>query len=586
MKKGLLLLAALAAAGSVSAKNQAIEDFFTLGISVDGKYIHGSNGNMFVIRSILDGQEWMYDIDHDAGNGNCWTADGMLVGNIDYFTPATWKDGNWTPLQIDNRKETHYLRGVTADGKIICGTMSIPVPEGDVEDYLMAVPCIYELQPDGTYSQPIPLPYPDKDIANRVPQYVTANNISDDGTVIVGQVVDGRGMLIYPIAFFKQADGSWEYELIGQEVVNPLNVTFPEYPGSGPIMPQAETYLTDTEREAYELALEEWDNQGQDYSTWPDPLDFLSGESLEAYDKAMEEFNKVYPVWSAANNKWSAAYSRVLTSGKTFEFNSISLSPDGRYFGLNAQSEAETAGGGDIEVLKQAPKVNSGIQPHDGNGLKKYVPYVFDLKDDSYKEYDTDLVNGVELTGVFNDGTIIGVNEPTPYPQTYLFLKGENQLTPLKDYISGISEETANWMNKNMVYDVNVYDPENDNYQLMEDYMITGIPYATPDLKTIVTTAYAIWTDQGSAYFTHVITPYEPTSVGTIENNAGLDVKMSADGIITLSVPADVEVYGITGAKQYAADDVTSVSTGLSKGIYVIKATTAQGETVTKKVVL
>ncbi len=587
MRKGLLLMAAVLAAGTLSAKNQQIDDFYTLGLSPDGSYIHGSDGVFFLIRNIKTDQEWNYSSDNDAGNGNCWTADGMMVGNLDDFTPAIWKDGKWTPLPVD-ASVTHILRGVTPDGKYICGTMGMPKPSGDVEDYLMSAPCIWERQDDGSYGNPIPLPYPETDITGRVPQYVTANNISDDGNTIIGQVVDGNGFFIYPIAFFKNEDGSWTFQNVQPDVINPQNVTFPAYPGSGPIMPMAESYLSPEEMADYQAAVEEWHDQGSDYASEPDPYDFLSGENLEAYEKALSEYYSLQSKWEPAFIAWWKSYNRLMETGHTFEFNDLFLSPDGRFYGTSAQIAIPNEDEGRVEVFsKKAPaSERDRVLPHDGNGTKKYIPYVFNLNDDTYKAYDTEFINGVELYSVLSDGTVVGVNEPTPYPQTYLFLKGEANPTGLKDYVEGISKETADWMSTHMTHDIEVYDPENDNFQLEENVMITGIPFVTPDLNTIVTTAYAIWTDQGSAYLTYVLTPKDPSSVAALPAAQQLNLTVSKDGIVTLNKSADVEVFALTGSKVFSAENVTEARPSLEKGIYLVKATTEDGETLTRKVAL
>lgn len=580
-------MVAVIAAGSLSAKNQRIENFYTNGISPDGTYIHGSDGAFFLIKNVVTEEEWNYDIDHNGGNGNCWTNDGMMVGNIDDYTPAIWRNGQWTPLALEDPTVTHILRGVTPNGKYICGTRGLPKPTGDVEDYLMSGPVLYERQEDGTYGEPIALPYPEKDITNRIPQYITANNISDDGRTIIGQIVDGNGFLIYPIAFFKEDDGSWTFNLVQQDVVNPQKISFPEFPGSGPIMPMAESFLSPEEKEAYDAAIEEWHEQGSDYESEPDPLDFLGEENLEAYLKAEEEYTKVHDAWQVLYVQWRNAYNRLLSTGHTFEFNDLSLSPNGTYYGANAKVDIETNNNGDIALIgKKAILKSNGVDTHDGNGDKKYIPFVFNLKDDTYKEYDTEFINGVELKVVTDDATIVGVNEPSPYPQAYLFLKGENKLTDLKSYISTISKETADWMAVNMTHDIDVYDPENDNYQLVEDYMITGIPYATPDLKTFVTTAYAIWTAEGSPYLTYVLTPDSPGAVKSVTSISDLVVKTDATGTIYISRPADIEIYDTAGVNVFKAKKITTANPSLDKGIYLIKVVSENGASVTSKIAL
>lgn len=587
MKKGLLLLSAALATGalSLSAKNGVIDNFYTMKLSPDGTYLFGYNDSEALIRNLKTGQEWSYNPEnYNEGNGNCWTADGMLVGNVGTL-PGIWKDGKWTTLDVSDKTVSYTLRGVTPDGAYICGTVGLKTPTGNVEDYLMAAPAVWERQADGSYGDPILLPYPEKDITNRIPQYVTANNISDDGKTIVGQVVDGRGMLTFPIAYHKQSDGSWTYDMVLPDLVNPQNVTFPEYPGQGPMMPQPEAYLTPDEFAAYMDAMDEWEDQGSDYNSEPWPENFLGEQSKKEYEDAMKAYTEKQLVWETNFIKWIEAYDNCAQNGCTFVYNDIFLSPDGTLLGLNDKKEYDSGIDGPLLApakktlnLKQTPSAQ------DGNASAKWTPVVIDLTKDSYKKYETDFYNGIEMTGITADKTVLGVNEPQPYPQAYLFPQGGDNFVSLHDYITTVSQTTADWMNDNMTHDVEMYNPENDNYELVEGMMISGIPVATPDMKTIVTTVYALWTAFGDPYYSYVLTPDDPNAVQSIAAPVSeLKVSLASDGTLTLSAPADVAVYDLTGKTRFEAENVTSAATGLSNGIYVVKATDGNGNTVTVK---
>lgn len=76
--------------------------------------------------------------------------------------------------------------GVSGDGSRICGTLDPGVV--DSEKSPLAIPVIWELQSNGTYSEPIILPHPETDWKGECPHSVTAITISEDGNTIVGQV--------------------------------------------------------------------------------------------------------------------------------------------------------------------------------------------------------------------------------------------------------------------------------------------------------------------------------------------------------------------------------------------------------------
>ena len=81
-----------------------------------------------------------------------------------------------------------------------------------------------------------------------------------------------------------------------------------------------------------------------------------------------------------------------------------------------------------------------------------------------------------------------------------------------------------------------------------------------------------------------MLTPDDPNAVQSIAAPVSeLKVSLASDGTLTLSAPADVAVYDLTGKTRFEAENVTSAATGLSNGIYVVKATDGNGNTVTVK---
>ncbi len=93
----------------------------------------------------------------------------------------------------------------------------------------MSVPVLWIRGEDGNFGKPVELPYPTTDITGRVPQYVTAIALSDDGSTVLGQVRDYSGRIHYPIVYTNN-NGEWTYSLPAMSLVNPDNIELPKIP--------------------------------------------------------------------------------------------------------------------------------------------------------------------------------------------------------------------------------------------------------------------------------------------------------------------------------------------------------------------
>lgn len=589
MKKTLLLSAALMASLSVSAYNSVISNMYGQKISPDGKIIVGINDYALMINDLskasqgTDKSQFVYiqgdEAYYGTGNGNCISTVGTIVGNRGDHDASYWIDGEWYQLPVPADNATNFAQGITPDGKVICGTIGRnrgADAEGD--DFIRSTPCVWELQADGTYGEPVRLPYPTRDFTGRIPQYITAICISNDGNTVVGQVVDGFGAMPQPIVYRRDADNTWSYELLMIDEINPNHVVFPPFPGDGPMMPAAENYLTAAERIEYANALEDWYDSGEDPYDMPDAYDFLGDDSRYAYDKALEEWTKENEIWSEALYAWLDAYNDCEDNGVMFVFNSVLLSPDGKRY--VTASKVVNLGG--IPVY-DAPRLESGISKHDGNSDTCYTPYMINLEDGSFTVYKTDLIDGINPTDITDDYSILGANDADIIPTAYIFPKGEVKAVTLYDYLTETSPETAAWMKEKMTTQVGTYDPENDNFSY-EEMLVTGVPHATKDLKTFITTEYVIWDDAGDPYVTFIMnSEYDLDAVESINAENAIAASIDADGILRLATEADVTIYDLAGKTVFAAQGVKEAATGLSNGIYIVKAV-ANGNMSTMKV--
>ena len=145
----------------------------------------------------------------------------MLVGSTTPVGTAAYvKGGEWHLLPVPYPEHTNLAHGITPDGKVICGVVGNDDVSLDATN-IMSLPAVWYLQDDGTYGEPVVLPHPEKDFTGRVPQYVSAISISDDGKTVVGQVRDYRGSMEEPIVYTCNDKGEWSYTLICPELINP-----------------------------------------------------------------------------------------------------------------------------------------------------------------------------------------------------------------------------------------------------------------------------------------------------------------------------------------------------------------------------
>lgn len=117
MKKTLLLGAAAIVAASASADIPAIyENLQILGISSDGKTAYSENKGTLTLIDIATGNLTEYIGEENngfvAGQGGCFTTDGMLVGAT-ALGAAYLKDGQWIQLDVPNPQFNSYAQGVT-----------------------------------------------------------------------------------------------------------------------------------------------------------------------------------------------------------------------------------------------------------------------------------------------------------------------------------------------------------------------------------------------------------------------------------------------------------------------------------------
>ena len=341
MKKLLLLVVTLLSASFMSAqtiKEIPIPKAFE-SMSENGKYmITDDQAYVGIYNTETDEFDEYCDgiTNYQAGMGNIVTNDGFLVGAVDGMPSILdIENKKWIPLGLKEGDLQHSMaNGITPSRKYIVGIVGLKgIPYGK----LKYKPVLWTLNDDGTYGEYEELPYPEKDFSGVTPMYILANCISEDGTVIAGQLMRQDNECL-PIIYHKSQDGTWTYEVYDEGLCEP-GLEFPEFPVE-PIVPDLYEFMTEEEIAAYKEdstayadSLRQYNNHEIDKKPEykPEKSYYASDEEnnlfKEAWDKYLEDSN---------------AFSNQLKVFRTFYYehvtpnfyaqNQVSLSANGKYY--------------------------------------------------------------------------------------------------------------------------------------------------------------------------------------------------------------------------------------------------------------
>ncbi len=538
------------AAIGASAQSKVYGDLVLTNISANGRYAASQDNGCVTLIDLETGEQTTFmgneagDLYYGVGNGRAISSDGIVVGSTNVSNAAYCKAGVWTvlPLPADMSFGSYSANDITPDGSLIVGDAG----SGDMldESEPMCYPCVWYRLEDGSYSVPEMLPCPTLDFSGRVPQYITAVCVSDDGNRVLGQIRDFMGYQHEPVLYTRDADGKWSYKKMCTDLINPNKLTLPPYPGDAPTPPDGKEYLTDIEYQQYldaEKAYSQYsDNYPnvEDYATdderldyedaveeynadpyshpYPFLVDFLGAESRAAYDKALADYYKNMPkypeyvdfmspekadeyraaeleyehdyaIWEEAYIAFVDVYGKIMADSPIFEFNTISISSNGRY--------AATTSAYDV------------VDP-DTEGITTFSdPYIIDLDTDTATKYESEVL--LRANTVFDDGTAIAVAPavaPRVWNTAYVLMEPTGKFEPLHTVLATVNPAADNWIKQNMVHDVESYD---ENYQpyIIHDCYVTGNPKASADKSRIITYTENVWDFSGgsASYYSYLI---------------------------------------------------------------------------------
>lgn len=605
MKKFLLLAGATLAAFGALAETptpKIWENAVFSGVSKDGKYAVSNIYNLMVTITDMSNPEISYtyfDDNEDHGTagvqneympgfGTCVALDGSVVGNAMIYdvdlaaqtysvadNAVIFKEGEIIYLPGVDPSLGGTAHAITPDGKAICGIVGNAAFSIDANQ-IMQVPAVWYRQEDGTYAEPVLLPHPDRDFLGNVPQYVTAIAMSEDGNIIAGTVTSSTGFDVYPILYKRDAQGNWSYSLPHPEFYYPHpEVEIPENPGD---CPEMRDFMTDEEYAAYQAALEAWQEAGgNDWEHYPNMQDFLSSEELAAYNAALQQ-------WQTAKEAYDQAVAAATEGGFTFIFNNVVLSADGKYLGLTRQA----AGG---ILLNPGKKVSVKANPFrrakktEGEGEVSgefNTPYIFNTTDDTVKTYAY-AEGDLSVTCAGKDGKFVGYKGDVQTVTEALVMSPENGIQTLGEYKPAVND----WIAENMLHptEVYIYNEETGEYEVaIVDTLISGIPFCTPDMSLITTFVYNNWDNAGALAYSYEFRFPEDSGVQDIAADAN-GMRVLRDGIININGEANVEVFALDGTRVFnRAAAQGTVSTGLEQGVYIVRATFANGSVKVAKV--
>lgn len=567
-KQRLLIGAAIMCCAAAHAKEQPEMIFGDAlsGISPNGEWVAGliSDGDA-IIRNLKTGEMWPYFSSgsryYYVGYGTPVSNNGVVVGGTTTANASYWENGAWHPLPVPDRNFICNAVSITPDSGIICGGVGAAAFGGEDTENTMLFPGLWYRQEDGSYSDPIILPHPDKDMTGRAPQYISAIAISDDGKTVAGEITDYFGARTEPIVYRCDDDGNWSYLRLGEKMLNPSGIIFPEWPGGLPddiLMPTQEWYMTQEQIDAFVEAFNEWDNTGEP----PHYEDFMTPEAVEEYRKDLQAYWDLVLPWQENFDKFMSLYKQYLSQGTSFARNQARLSPDGKYYVTSAGGQpvifdTET---GDVTILRSNARIS--------------------------------------VTSVAADYTIMGsISAPGADVGTfkaYIFPQMKEGGMLLEDFMKEINPEVFDWMEGHLLQDV-IVGLNSDGSFATELMLCTGIPVSTPDMSWILTNNTVLsWVDDPGEEFLSVLLPTGLKLGSPQDPDEPQEPDTGAVNGIADSIQCDLAmVYDLGGNLVYTlkspgTDDTGAILTGagIPRGFYVVKTIYSDGSSRSCKICL
>ncbi|MDE6301379.1 MAG: hypothetical protein K2M19_06650 [Muribaculaceae bacterium] len=494
MKNFFLLCISLGTALSTVAEVKSpemIPEFYSTKISADGSVILSQVFDAITLYNTATNEVVDFETSFLLGNGNCITADGtIVVGGTESITPIMVVNGEIKDLNYLLEKfDALSFNGINAEGTRVSGIAINPSTEPNETTY---VPVYFDINADGSLSDVHYLPYPAKDWTNRDIQRASADYVSADGRTIVGQVVDFRGMELYPIVYKCDDKGDWTYTLPTADLINPNHLPIPEEPEELDVpYPEISAFMTPEEAAAYQAAYDEWVNSGYE-GEYPEPGSYMSEDEINAFNEAVDDYNAKSLEY---NEKFATYYEKlqeIIDQSYFFLQNGFTMSADGTTMALNRS------------IVIDNPDPMSWIP-----FLELNPTYLLNLDDYTLTEVKN-LENGLFplVRQILSDGTIIGVSQNGEAPMSFVLLPETDEYIPLEDYYATLNPTGAAWLKENMTKEVDeeVYNEELDEFEIvLKEMFFVGHCVVSDDWSVLSGGVYAYMYSLDDTYESYVI---------------------------------------------------------------------------------
>ena len=531
MKKLTLLLAFGASIAGMQAQTEVwdgvtiVEHMYTQKISDNGVWAVGfSPDGGTITYNIVTGLAAYYP-NGDYGRGHVVSNNGWVVGcemiEDQASRAVVMSDGKmWYP-SVFPKGASSNLHSITPDGSRVCGVV------GGTSRQYDNLPIYCDIDADGNFGEIKYLPFPDTTFLGNRPQYCSATWISSDGKTIAGQVIDGRGFIVYPVLYKQAADGSWSWSTPSEKLFNPKNLPIPEPIGEMEDVfpdvpyPEIQDFMTAAEYAKFLLADEPYDRLDE----------FMDVERMYEYYMAVDAYIEAQDKYMQMFDEYDRQYWEIFDSSVFFYRNAMTLSSDGKWLASSAE-------------------VDDMSDPM--NPVQHYIPYLCNLETGEWVKFG-DGKHNYHTNQVLPGGVAVVNSVAGTLPaSTYLYFASTGNFVSLYEFINENESEYGAWYKKYMTGDI-IVGEGNNGYVYAEDVTITGQAAISQDFSVIAggSDGYVLDKDM---YFTYIFNGLE----GGVES---IESEMPVDGVY--------RVFNLQGVNVLNTKDASEVNT-LPAGIYIV----------------
>ena len=511
-----------------------LNDSFGRKISHDGIQIVGET---------LDGATFYYNYTNDQafyyggidfGKGYVIADNGWVVGSeLDDFGshPVIMKGATlYYPDFIEKNYGGGNIHSITPDASRVCGVVA---NMGAGPTYF---PFVADMSDKGTIDEITILPGPKEDLLKGQPQFCSATWISEDGKTIAGQVVDGRGIVVYPILYKQDEAGVWSYSLPSEQMFNPKHVDIPDpmpemeemYPDL--VAPDPESYMTPEMAAEFEEAINVWAANGYDpiLDPYEDLDSYMTEEKYQEFLRDEEYYYATIIEYNELFNEYMNTLWEVIDESVVFLRNAMALSADGKWLASSAAHTVITEMDNEVTYL---------------------TPYLFNLENGEVKKIGEEYDN-LHTNQVLPGGRVVCNSLAGMLPQrSYIYDPKKGEMIKIEKYLEDLNPSMADWMKEYLTSEFYTdNNPSGSNSS--EKIVVSGIAAISEDFSVISggVDGFALGLD---TYITYIMR----------DVNASVESLKPADGVF--------RVYNMQGVNLMNTKNIEDLKT-LGKGIYIV----------------